>query len=50
MKKEYYAHSLRDTPFEKWQKLEVHLKNVASLAELFANLFNSGEWAYAVGL
>ncbi|OOP55706.1 MAG: CRISPR-associated endonuclease Cas3'' [Candidatus Brocadia carolinensis] len=33
---EYYAHSLDDKPEKYWQKLDVHLKEVAELAEKIA--------------
>lgn len=48
--RQYYAHSLKGTPPEKWQKLEDHLKNVATLAKNFADSFDAGDWAYAAGL
>lgn len=49
MQKEYYAHSLEDRPQEEWQKLEVHLKNVAELARQFAEPFRGGDWAELIG-
>lgn len=50
MMAEYFAHSLKGKSQEEWQKLEEHLKNVANLANNFAEPFNSGNWAYLAGL
>jgi len=50
MKKNYFAHSLKDGPKKEWQKLEDHLINVAELAGQFAKSFGSSKWAYTVGL
>lgn len=49
MPKQYYAHSLSGKPSSDWQKLELHLANVARKAGEFAALFDSSEWAEAVG-
>lgn len=46
----YYAHSLKGQPPEKWQPLEDHLRNVAKLAAEFATPFGGEEWAYLAGL
>lgn len=46
---EYYAHSLEGRPPNEWQPLEVHLRNVAELAEAFAKPFGSGDWAWNAG-
>lgn len=45
-----YAHSKEGEPPESWQTLEVHLKNVAGMAQTFASRFSSGNWAYLAGL
>lgn len=50
MKKEYFAHSLEGKNPAEWQRLDVHLKNVANLAKQFAESFGSGDWAYLAGL
>lgn len=53
MAKKYYAHSVEDEPPEKWQPLEEHLKNVAEMAQLFADCFGAfgaGDWGYLAGL
>lgn len=47
---EFYAHSVKGKPTGEWQGLHDHLLNVASLAKEFAEVFNSGEWAYLAGL
>jgi len=49
MPKEYYAHSLPGKPLSDWQTLDLHLANVARKAGEFAALFDSSEWAEAVG-
>ncbi|MBI5677660.1 MAG: hypothetical protein HZA47_07295 [Planctomycetes bacterium] len=36
----YYAHSLENMPEEKWQTLDIHLTEVADLAEKFAKAIN----------
>ena len=46
----FYAHSKEGEPKEEWQPLEVHLKNVAEMAQIFANRFAGGNWAYLAGL
>lgn len=46
---DHYAHSLPGQPFEKWQPLEEHLRQVAELAEAFAEPFAPG-WGRLVGL
>ena len=50
MEEKYYAHSLLNEPEEKWQELEVHLRNVAKMARGFAEEFGAGEWGYLAGL
>ncbi len=50
MSVEYFAHSLEGRPTEEWQKLDVHLKNVADLARQFAEPFGGGAWAELEGL
>jgi CRISPR-associated endonuclease/helicase Cas3 len=50
MEEKYYAHSLLNEPPEKWQPLEDHLKNVARMAQGFAEEFGAGEWAHLAGL
>ncbi len=46
----FYAHSLEGQPKEAWQLLEEHLRNVAALAQGFAEVFAAGEWGYLAGL
>jgi hypothetical protein len=46
----YYSHSLLNEPPEKWQGLGDHLKNVAEMAQGFAEEFGAGEWGYLAGL
>ncbi len=48
--RKYYAHSLEGQPPEKWQPLDEHLKNVATLAAEFAGPFGGQEWARLAGL
>ena len=50
MQKSYYAHSHPDKPVEDWQRLEVHLKNVANLSADFARPFGGDQWAWLAGL
>ena len=50
MMPEYYAHSRPGKPKEEWQRLEEHLKNVAEMAQGFAEEFGAGEWGYLAGL
>ena len=50
MMAEYFAHSLKGKSQKEWQKLEEHLKNVADLANNFAEPFNGSNWAYLAGL
>lgn len=45
-----YAHSLPGEPPEKWQPLEVHLRNVAEMAAKFAQPFYSTGWAFNAGI
>jgi CRISPR-associated endonuclease/helicase Cas3 len=45
-----YAHSKEGEPEQNWQPLEEHLENVAKMAAGFAANFDSGDWAYNVGL
>lgn len=47
---EYYAHSLKGEPPEKWQRLEDHLRQTAELAAEFARPFGAEKCAYLVGL
>jgi HD superfamily phosphohydrolase YqeK len=47
---EYYAHSVEGKPTSEWHGLYDHLLSVANLAKQFAEVFNSGEWAYVAGL
>lgn len=47
--KEYYAHSIDGKPPEDWHRLEDHLKNVAEMAQSFANDFNAGGWGILRG-
>jgi CRISPR-associated endonuclease/helicase Cas3 len=44
-----YAHTLPDQPEERWERLEVHLQEVAELAGEFASAFGAGEWGEATG-
>ncbi|MBN1227407.1 MAG: CRISPR-associated helicase Cas3' [Deltaproteobacteria bacterium] len=46
----FYAHSLKGKPKGEWQELEIHLKNVAELAQSFAQPFGAGNWAYVAGI
>lgn len=46
----FYAHSKEGEPLEKWQVLEDHLKNVAEMAQGFAEEIGAGEWGYLAGL
>lgn len=50
MTNNFYAHSLPDTPVEKWQPLKDHLQNVAKLAADFARPFGGDQWAGIAGL
>jgi len=50
MKKEYYAHSREEKSPEAWHRFEDHLKEVAKMAQTFADDFNGGDWAYLAGL
>ena len=43
----YYAHSLENRPEEEWQELEVHLTEVANLAEKFAKAARPDERLFA---
>lgn len=45
----YYAHSLEHQPPEKWQPLNAHASAVADTAKIFAQLFQSGDWAHNAG-
>ncbi|NTV13850.1 MAG: CRISPR-associated endonuclease Cas3'' [Desulfobulbaceae bacterium] len=45
-----YAHTLEGQPPAKWQLLEVHLENVATLAAGFAAPFGASSWGYLAGL
>lgn len=46
----FYAHTVAGQPPEKWQFLEVHLREVAELAAEFASAYDAAEWAYCAGL
>jgi len=50
MKDEFYAHSREGIPPKHRHHLENHLKEVAKMAQTFANDFNAGDWAYLAGL
>lgn len=49
MPKQHYAHSLSGRPPSDWQPLQLHLANVARNAGESAALFDSSDWARAVG-
>jgi len=49
MKEKYYAHSQDGKPPEAWHRLDDHLKEVAKMAQTFADDFNGGDWAYLAG-
>lgn len=44
-----YAHSREGKPKELWQTLPDHLTSVARLAQQFAEVFASGDWAWNAG-
>ena len=46
----YYAHTLEGKSPSEWQPLEEHLKNVARMAQSFAEAFGAGDWGYLAGL
>ncbi len=46
----HYAHTLAHQPPDRWERLEDHLREVASLAEQAAAKFDSGEWGRLAGL
>lgn len=46
----FYAHSKEGRPKEEWQHLIDHLRNVATKAGKYALKFQSGDWAWNVGL
>ena len=46
----FYAHTIAGQPPEKWQFLEVHLREVAKLAAEFASVYEAADWAYCAGL
>lgn len=46
----FYAHSLEGRPPEEWQRLEVHLAQVAEMASGYASVFDSADWAKVVGV
>jgi CRISPR-associated endonuclease/helicase Cas3 len=48
--KQFYAHSLEGQPPDKWQPLNVHLKEVAVLASEYAESFCSSDWAWNAGM
>ena len=45
----HYAHTLADRPPGEWEPLDMHLAEVASLAERSASAFRAGEWARLAG-
>ena len=45
----WYAHSLPDTPTDRWHGLQRHLEDTAALAEMFAAAFAPG-WGRLAGL
>lgn len=45
-----YAHSRPGEPPERWEPLEVHLREVAELAADFAGTFGAAEWGRLAGL
>lgn len=48
--RKFYSHSVKGKTTSEWQGLHDHLLNIASLAKEFAEVFNSGDWAYVAGL
>jgi CRISPR-associated endonuclease/helicase Cas3 len=46
----FYAHTIAGQPPEKWQFLDVHLREVAELAAEFASAYEAADWAYCAGL
>ncbi len=50
VEKYFYAHTIAGQPSEKWQFLEVHLREVAKLAAEFASTYGAADWAYCAGL
>jgi len=49
MGRQFYAHSLPDTPQDQWQPLGTHLREVAHKAAEFAAAFASADWAHNAG-
>ena len=49
MSNNYFAHTLKGMPPEKWQPLEDHLSTVAKNAAAFAESFGSAEWGELAG-
>ena len=47
--KTYYAHSTSNPDKSDWQKLSVHLENVAKKAKKFAEIFRAGQWSALAG-
>ncbi|HEX7119807.1 MAG TPA: CRISPR-associated helicase Cas3' [Longimicrobiales bacterium] len=45
-----YAHTVPGAPEQAWEPLADHLRNVAELAQTFADAFQSGDWGYITGL
>jgi CRISPR-associated endonuclease/helicase Cas3 len=45
-----FAHSRVGEGEDRWEPLEKHLRDVAQLAEQFAEAFQSGAWGYLAGL
>jgi len=47
----FYAHSVEGDPnTDRWEPLEVHLREVAELAEKFASKFNATDYGYLAGI
>lgn len=45
-----FAHSLENRPLAEWQLLGAHLAEVARMSAIFADQFNSADWAWNAGL
>ena len=48
--KTYYAHSAGNLPYEHWQTMQSHARNVGGMAAGFAAYFGAQEIARATGL
>lgn len=46
---DFFAHADNSQDKSCWQKLDIHLNNVANLSALFASSFNSADWGRAAG-